>query len=200
MWLLRPYSRPRPRYLVLLASGVIIVCLYILSTIPRLQPQVKIAEVPGLTLTHTLYRPTQTPDVKAEEGLSPVFDDDEVLQDRMFPYTRLLGSGDNYRLPADVLAVTLDDMRIHGRKYFKEHPSNSHYDARFASRMRETSVSTNRMVALRKLFLAWSHFADEIVLPYWIAHGTLLGWYFGGRFMPWDDDIDVQVVRLHSLY
>lgn len=27
----------------------------------------------------------------------------------------------------------------------------------------------------------------------WIMHGTLLGWWWGGRIMPWDDDLDVMM-------
>ncbi|KAK5425427.1 mannosyltransferase [Exophiala xenobiotica] len=27
----------------------------------------------------------------------------------------------------------------------------------------------------------------------WIAHGTLLGWHWNQKFLPWDSDIDVQM-------
>lgn len=27
----------------------------------------------------------------------------------------------------------------------------------------------------------------------WLAHGTLLGWWWSGAVMPWDYDLDVQV-------
>jgi len=27
----------------------------------------------------------------------------------------------------------------------------------------------------------------------WIAHGTLIGWYWNGKLLPWDWDLDVQV-------
>jgi hypothetical protein len=27
----------------------------------------------------------------------------------------------------------------------------------------------------------------------WIAHGTLLGWHWNQKFLPWDNDIDVQM-------
>ncbi|KAJ4336925.1 mannosyltransferase, partial [Neurospora sp. IMI 360204] len=30
-------------------------------------------------------------------------------------------------------------------------------------------------------------------LTTWLAHGTLLGWYWNGAIMPWDYDLDVQV-------
>src|ERR1700722_319452 len=38
-----------------------------------------------------------------------------------------------------------------------------------------------------------SDFTDEKQIPSWIAHGTLLGWWWGGSFLPWDSDIDVQM-------
>jgi hypothetical protein len=38
-----------------------------------------------------------------------------------------------------------------------------------------------------------SKFTDEKRIPSWIAHGTLLGWWWGGSFLPWDVDIDVQM-------
>ena len=27
----------------------------------------------------------------------------------------------------------------------------------------------------------------------WLAHGTLLGWFWGKKIMPWDNDLDVQM-------
>jgi hypothetical protein len=33
----------------------------------------------------------------------------------------------------------------------------------------------------------------DLKLETWIAHGTLLGWWWNGQILPWDWDIDVQV-------
>jgi len=33
----------------------------------------------------------------------------------------------------------------------------------------------------------------------WLAHGTLLGWYWGQKIMPWDTDLDVHVRNLTFL-
>ena len=38
-----------------------------------------------------------------------------------------------------------------------------------------------------------SNFTDEKQIPSWIAHGTLLGWWWGGSLLPWDTDVDVQM-------
>lgn len=34
---------------------------------------------------------------------------------------------------------------------------------------------------------------DALGVEKWLAHGTLLGWWWNGRAMPWDYDLDVQV-------
>jgi hypothetical protein len=44
-----------------------------------------------------------------------------------------------------------------------------------------------------------SNFTDEKRIPTWISHGSLLGWWWGGSFLPWDTDIDVQM-NANSLY
>ena len=33
----------------------------------------------------------------------------------------------------------------------------------------------------------------ELRTETWIAHGSLLGWHWNQKFLPWDNDIDVQV-------
>jgi hypothetical protein len=34
---------------------------------------------------------------------------------------------------------------------------------------------------------------QELQIDTWLAHGTLLGWYWNKKILPWDGDIDVQV-------
>ena len=45
------------------------------------------------------------------------------------------------------------------------------------------------MLGLLRSFVT---FADTANIHFWLAHGTLLGWYWGGSFLPWDTDIDLQ--------
>ena len=37
------------------------------------------------------------------------------------------------------------------------------------------------------------NFTDEVQIPSWIAHGTLIAWWWGGSILPWDTDIDIQI-------
>ncbi|KAI8943614.1 hypothetical protein NX059_001603 [Plenodomus lindquistii] len=48
---------------------------------------------------------------------------------------------------------------------------------------------------------AYLNFFRENNLDTWIAHGTLLGWWWNGKRLPWDYDLDTQVadVTLHHL-
>ena len=40
---------------------------------------------------------------------------------------------------------------------------------------------------------AYLQFFKEQNLETWLAHGTLLGWWWNARILPWDDDIDTQI-------
>ncbi|KAI0900530.1 LicD family-domain-containing protein [Annulohypoxylon nitens] len=79
------------------------------------------------------------------------------------------------------------------KKYFKEAGANLelvHYDGRyFKSRM---SYEEHRP-ALRHLVRSWLTISHELGIETWLAHGTLLGWWWGGHVMPWDYDLDVQM-------
>lgn len=51
----------------------------------------------------------------------------------------------------------------------------------------------DRLVILRNLFAQWSAFCTRKNITYWLVHGTLLGWHWGQKIMPWDEDIDLQM-------
>lgn len=78
-------------------------------------------------------------------------------------------------------------------KYFHE-PGESnelgHYDARYYSGL----VSyEERGDALHHLIRSYLTVFRERNIETWIAHGTLLGWWWNGKIMPWDWDLDTQV-------
>lgn len=81
-------------------------------------------------------------------------------------------------------------------KYFHEAACigsyhGDHYDWRFFKRL--TYSDYEKRTVLHLLVGAWLRFANNSGLKTWLAHGTLLGWYWNGLALPWDADVDVQV-------
>ncbi|KAI2473468.1 LicD family-domain-containing protein [Annulohypoxylon bovei var. microspora] len=79
------------------------------------------------------------------------------------------------------------------RKYFHEAGSTmelGHYDARY---FKAQVPYAEHRPALRHLVRSWLTTSRELGVETWLAHGTLLGWWWGGRVMPWDYDLDVQM-------
>lgn len=78
-------------------------------------------------------------------------------------------------------------------KYFHEPGGDAHlghYDIRYFSQ--QVSYDDHRIV-LRHLIRAYLTTLDKLGAETWIAHGTLLGWWWNGQIMPWDYDVDVQM-------
>ncbi|KAJ3357371.1 hypothetical protein HDU83_007302 [Entophlyctis luteolus] len=65
-------------------------------------------------------------------------------------------------------------------------------DPHYATRHTKHDLAQARE-AIVALLHAWSNFARSIGASWWIAHGALLGWFWNGRLLPWDTDLDVQV-------
>ncbi|KAI8895048.1 LicD family-domain-containing protein [Globomyces pollinis-pini] len=100
--------------------------------------------------------------------------------------SKLYLSKSSFKLSNQTLKL-LQQKPLEYPKYFIGY---GHIDQRFRSK---TRLHASMRSYLIDLFGAWSLFADQNQIPYWIAHGNLLGWYWGERAMPWDDDIDIQV-------
>jgi len=66
----------------------------------------------------------------------------------------------------------------------------THYDARF---FRDALPYEEHRIALRNLIRSYLATTSKLGIETWLAHGTLLGWWWNGRIMPWDYDVDVQV-------
>lgn len=77
-----------------------------------------------------------------------------------------------------------------GVKYFHEATFHYHYDGRFASKTVDDSQRLPHLIALVKSYLVTM---SDIGAETWLVHGTLLGWWWNQKIMPWDSDIDVQV-------
>ncbi|KAI0131336.1 LicD family-domain-containing protein [Daldinia grandis] len=81
----------------------------------------------------------------------------------------------------------------HQPKYFHEAGGTlelGHYDARF---FRGVVPYAEHGPALQRLIRSWLTTTRELAVDTWLAHGTLLGWWWNGRVMPWDYDLDVQM-------
>ncbi|ETI24890.1 hypothetical protein G647_04260 [Cladophialophora carrionii CBS 160.54] len=67
----------------------------------------------------------------------------------------------------------------------------SHCDPRFApSRPPSIEETKKTLLTLLESFAATM---NDLRAETWIAHGTLLGWYWNQKVLPWDNDIDVQM-------
>lgn len=58
-----------------------------------------------------------------------------------------------------------------------------------------TGIVRLRQKATLKLLGEFCEFCRENELPFWLAQGSLLGAVRHGGFIPWDDDLDVGMVR-----
>lgn len=75
-------------------------------------------------------------------------------------------------------------------KYFHESTFSYHYDGRFA----DSEVPyVERKKVLANLVSAYLSTFEDIGVETWIMHGSLLGWWWNKKILPWDTDIDVQV-------
>ncbi|KAF1935770.1 hypothetical protein EJ02DRAFT_448442 [Clathrospora elynae] len=86
-------------------------------------------------------------------------------------------------------------------KYFHEPGGDStlgHYDRRYFHGVVSDEERTDTQSHMIRAYLNFFH---ENELDTWIAHGTLLGWWWNGKRLPWDLDLDTQVAdaTLHHL-
>ncbi|OHF00051.1 hypothetical protein CORC01_04697 [Colletotrichum orchidophilum] len=78
-------------------------------------------------------------------------------------------------------------------KYFHEPCCGEklgHYDIRY---FREAVGYDDHRIVLRNLVRSYLIITKKLKVETWLAHGTLLGWWWNGKIMPWDYDLDVQV-------
>ncbi|ODV78221.1 uncharacterized protein CANTADRAFT_299671 [Suhomyces tanzawaensis NRRL Y-17324] len=89
-------------------------------------------------------------------------------------------------------------------KYFEEArllqtAIGDHYDWRFFNGVMYGVYE--QTLVLHRLVRVWLSFTRKHGITTWVAHGSLLSWYWNGMAFPWDNDIDVQVpiMDLHKL-
>jgi len=85
-------------------------------------------------------------------------------------------------------------------KYFHEPGMGdlmSHYDARYYKGQVPYDLHRPNLQHLIRSYLTVFR---SLGVETWLAHGTLLGWWWNGRIMPWDYDLDVQVSNATLAY
>ena len=76
-------------------------------------------------------------------------------------------------------------------RYFSaDGEGHGHRDCRYSSMIKGDNSVRERLVIL---ISAWARFCELHSVEQWIAHGTLLGWYWGKTIMDFDDDLDIEV-------
>ena len=85
-------------------------------------------------------------------------------------------------------------MNSYNRKFFKEMKNKPHLDIRYGKH----NLSKNSIHTQLKMLLAETvDIFNKIDIPCIIMHGSLIGWYFGQKMLPWDDDIDIVILEEH---
>lgn len=101
---------------------------------------------------------------------------------------------------ADIESVRIhhdyEDMSGRGgdpkAKYWHESVFHPHYDGRFTD---HTLPYEEQKANLSLLMQSYLSSMSDIGAETWIIHGTLLGWWWNQKIMPWDSDIDVQMTN-----
>lgn len=81
---------------------------------------------------------------------------------------------------------------------FRDWARGEHYDWRFYKGFVSQELNQPHLYALLQ---AWLQFTEAAGLKSWVAHGSLLSWFWNGGVFPWDVDLDVQmpIEELHRL-
>ncbi|CAK7275239.1 mannosyltransferase [Sporothrix epigloea] len=102
--------------------------------------------------------------------------------------------------PASIAKRRLPKRPSKSEKYFHEPGSDNnlgHYDARY---FKGLVPYDEHRPALRHLIRSYLTTFRALNVETWLAHGTLLGWWWNGKIMPWDYDLDVQVSDVTLYY
>ncbi|KAF4949011.1 hypothetical protein FGADI_9296 [Fusarium gaditjirri] len=77
-------------------------------------------------------------------------------------------------------------------KYFREASQYPHYDLRYFGEALEPQLQNAGIRVLMQTYLATFR---DLGVQTWLMHGSLLGWWWGKKVMPWDLDADVSVTE-----
>ncbi len=85
-------------------------------------------------------------------------------------------------------------MNNNTKKFFNEVKNKGHLDIRYGKANVTIENIHNKLKFLLKETV---HLFSKIDIPCIIMHGSLIGWYFGEKMLPWDDDIDIVILDEH---
>ena len=75
-------------------------------------------------------------------------------------------------------------------KFFKEKRNNSHMDYTYGKDI--TILETKD--ELRNILKKFTELCSEKNIKPILMHGSLIGWYFNRKILPWDNDIDIVLI------
>ena len=84
-----------------------------------------------------------------------------------------------------LLIAYLGAARSADTKYFHEPAEDDlhrHYDSRY---FKGLVSDEERQITLRAIVRAYLLLFQNFQLETWLAHGTLLGWYWNAKMLPW---------------
>ena len=103
---------------------------------------------------------------------------------------------ENARLERIITHYHKQDMQMFWQEYRKDGESTVDAQKRFFLALPKTQgVNRNLQLLEKDLLKAFVRICDEHQLFYWLYAGTLLGAVRHKGFIPWDDDIDVIMLR-----
>lgn len=121
-----------------------------------------------------------------------IFDFNEFLQHLKSRYQFTSNQFDQNLMDSVLYQISLEPNEV---KYFNEPklPSKGggHFDNRFFHTVDYNQYE--RINILNRLSKSWLAFSNSIGIKTWLSHGTLLGWYWNGLNLPWDNDLDIQI-------
>lgn len=94
-------------------------------------------------------------------------------------------------LASSVMALDASGHKT-SNKYFHESISRGHSDARFDQGPLSYEA---RREGLSALITAYLSTMNDMGTETWLMHGSLLGWYWNRKILPWDVDLDVQITE-----
>lgn len=122
--------------------------------------------------------------VIGERSLLQYFAD--VFDDRWHPSASL-----DHLLHDNVVPTMGNEAKYFHETQIADKKGGAHFDHRFFSKLQFSDYE--KLSILQHLTRAWLRFTRQTAITSWLAHGSLLGWFWNGLNLPWDQDLDVQM-------